>query len=539
MLYLLKVISIIFMMSTFSIMALPAALADPAPANPLPFPPDNLPIFTDNTLLNKDVGLNALVRLEREDGYSCTGVAFRTNNDPTAPAYLLSAGHCYALLEHETIVNASPVKGTRIKALFNRFHDAPANERFAIAIKRTTYATMRGQDISILELNTTQGELAKRNILLPSIASSLPTQGLTISTYGNRSDQPLMKALNCKLIAPVHLNEGVWAWWNVLSAECKHATSIAPGASGSPVYQQGTAAEFFGILTTANLNKPNLSCNENNPCELTKTGARSQKNGVYFMNVSALKHCFTPQGKFQLSLKHCPLPKHVSSYTSLQRVSDPSISYEEQALFATQSRFPNPHYQQARARYVYKGTTAVKSYHMELLKPENVTTQEAYRYKLTALVDFNPTDPNGYSEPTRAAQLTLNYPSAAGTYITTVIPERNFNLNHLNPLALYTHVFEIVYSNPLKINTVKVVQEYGYRALKPTEIRGNATQVNSIYALAYQIGSNPNCADFSRYTLNTDLKTVNMSLIPKGSKVCLSLVDRALNGSEPFVYTRP
>lgn len=537
--FLYKPKSSFFSLGLILILGTNPSVADPVPVNPLPSPPDSIPSFNDNTLLNKDVGLNALVRLERDDGYFCTGVAFRTNNDPAAPAYVLSAGHCYALLENETIVNQTLASGKGIKAFFNRFHDASTSERFSVAVKRVAYATMRGQDISILELNATQGELANRKILLPKLASSLPALEVPISTYGIRYDQPLMKALNCTLKTPVNLNEGNWVWWNVSSANCTRADLISAGASGSPVYQQGTASEFFGILNTANLNPPNLGCYENNPCELQKTQAVSKANGVYFMNVSVLRHCFNNQGQFQLSLKACPLPKQVSNYTTLQRVSDPSVPNEELLLFFSQSRFPNPRYKNPLARYVYKGTTATTNYHMELVKPENVPNREAYRYKLTALADFNPSDPAGYSEPTRAASFSLNYPSKAGTYIGSVIPNKNYNLNRLNPLAVYTHVFEIVYQNPLKIKAAKIVQGQDSKVLKVTEVSGDTKLINSIYGLAYQIGTNPDCSDFSRYSLDTDQRAIVLSLIPAGSKVCLSLVDRALNGSEPYVFKRP
>lgn len=512
----------------------------PALASSLPQPPTNVPSFADDTLIDKNAGFNAIVRLERADGGVCSGVAIRTNDNPNSPAFVVSAGHCYGLTYGEVVTNQVLKGDKKTVANFKKFHDAGDTESFTINVKKASYATMRGHDISIFELNTTQGKLAARGILLPKLASSLPSAGLNITTYGSRADNPLVRAINCTLKNRVNLSEGRWLWWDVLRTDCAKTDLITGGASGSPVYLQGTASELFGILNTVN-NFPsvNVLCSENNPCELKPPRAISRLKSVYVMEAHLLRHCFTPAGEFNYKLKLCPLPKQLAGYTELKRKT-PTLPEEEKKLFNQQLRYPNPAH--AQTPYVYKATSATKAYQAQLLKPAKLSS-EAYRYKLTPLANFNPTDPSGYSEPTRKARIEFPYPSTEGSYILSVIPVKNYNLERLNPLALYTDIFEVVHKNPVKLKKVTVTgtEVASLKKVVINKLEGDKVLINSLVFLAYKIGpkASTNCADFKKYTLVDYVDETYLEPINSGDKLCLSIVDRALNASEPYEYLQP
>lgn len=512
-----------------------------AQAAPLPQPPDTVPNFVDDTLLNKDIGLNALVRLERVDGNVCTGIAIRTNENPNSPAFVVSAGHCHWLLYGEVVTDLIPKGSKKIKALFNQFHDATAAEKFTINVKKISYASMRGHDLAIFELDTTQGQLAAKNILLPKLGSSIPT-GLSVTTYGSRAHDPLMRAVNCTLEDRVNLNEGKWLWWDVLRAECPNAELISGGASGSPVYIQGRANELFGILNTINpMPIKNILCSDNNPCELKQPRPISRLKSVYLMDVHKLKYCFNANGSFNHQLKYCPLPKKLGRYTAFKRLPDPSITISEQIFFDQQSRYPNPSHSQTN--YIFRSTLATQAYQMQLVKPAN-SVIEAYRYKLTPLANFDPYDPSSYSEPTKALSFSLPYPHTAGTYIASVVPAKNFNTIRLNPLALYTDIFEIVYKNPLKIEKLTLAPSTAnFKKITIDKISGNQMLANSLQFLGFHIGkkAETSCFDFKKYiqTAYTNPMKVELGPVQSGDKLCLVLVDRALNASEPYEYIRP
>lgn len=509
----------------------------------LPHPPDTVPHFIDDTLLDKDVGFNALVRLERTDGYTCTGVAIRTNENANSPAYVISTGHCHWLLYHEVVTDLIPKGSKKLKAHFNPFHDASASEQFKVNVKRINYASMRGHDLAILELNATQGQLAARKILLPKLATTVP-QGLSVSTYGIRASDPFIRAVNCTLTNRVNLNEGKWLWWDALQADCPRADLISGGASGSPVYLQGTAKELFGILNTINPEPvKNILCSENNPCELKSPKPVSRLKGVYLMDVHELGHCFTASGQFNRQLKRCPLPKKLAVYTSFKRIPDPTIDSVDQRWFDQQARYPNPAHQQTN--YIFQSTLATKSYQMHLVKPDTAAA-EAYRYKLSPLASFDSYDASGYSEATRSPTLSLSYPTEVGTYIASLIPVKNYNQDRLNPLDLYVDIFEIVYKNSLKIAKITITNSFPSSNVKKVtinKITGNELLANSIQFLGYQLGSKAttNCANFKNYTqvyYSHPMETT-VGAIKSGDKLCLILVDRALNATQPYEYIHP
>ena len=83
----------------------------------------------------------------------------------SAPAYVLTAGHCYvslsgAVAEADQVIVDEPALG---RVRFMRFSDAKSY--IEVRTKRWVYATLKGVDIAILELDATFGELEKQGVI--------------------------------------------------------------------------------------------------------------------------------------------------------------------------------------------------------------------------------------------------------------------------------------------------------------------------------------------------------------------------------------
>lgn len=105
----------------------------------------------------------AIGRVEVEGGMTCSGTLIDTREPGTVsnPAYVLTSGHCThpEIGNNEVIVN-QPAKG---RVTFNYFFDTQPHSR-SYAVGRIGWSTLRGQDISIVELATSLEQLISDGI---------------------------------------------------------------------------------------------------------------------------------------------------------------------------------------------------------------------------------------------------------------------------------------------------------------------------------------------------------------------------------------
>src|SRR5262245_13792912 len=118
-------------------------------------------------LLENGEGQNARFRgIGRlADAMSCTAFLVDNGGGADAPAYVLSNGHCASdwagsASSVRVEVDRAPTSGATMR--FDYFVDTPATP---VAVKRIAFATMKGVDLSVVELATTRGELDARGIL--------------------------------------------------------------------------------------------------------------------------------------------------------------------------------------------------------------------------------------------------------------------------------------------------------------------------------------------------------------------------------------
>ncbi len=242
----------------------------------------------------------------------CTGFLFATGVHPTAPAYVLTNGHCQGSFnklptDREIIVNRS----SKTKFVLNYFHDSKP-DRLTIRVKRMVYGTMKNNDIAILELTKTQRELTTAGIIPLKIAPRPPTVGepLTIvgvPSEGVKDELNFLHATTCKTGELANVKEDIYNW----KRSIRHRCSIVGGMSGSPMISL-TTHRVVGIINTGvndNADKQ-LPCSLNRPCEVSKNGAVqifSQEN--YGQLVDRIPSCFDQRGRFNLHQSTCKLER--------------------------------------------------------------------------------------------------------------------------------------------------------------------------------------------------------------------------------------
>ncbi len=242
----------------------------------------------------------------------CTGFLISTGLHPTAPAYVLTNGHCQGSPSklpdnREIIVNRS----TKTKFIVNYFHDFKP-ERLTIRVKRLVYGTMRNNDIAILELTKTQQELTKAGITPLQIATKPPKFGeaLTIvgvPSEGIKDELNFLHVTTCKVGGMANVKEDVYNW----KRSIRHHCSIVGGMSGSPMISLKTNRVVGIINTGVNDNAAKQSpCSINRPCEVSENGSVQtfpQEN--YGQLVHRIPSCFDRQGIFNLRQSTCQLER--------------------------------------------------------------------------------------------------------------------------------------------------------------------------------------------------------------------------------------
>jgi hypothetical protein len=242
----------------------------------------------------------------------CTGFLISTGTNPNAPAYVLTNGHCQGSFnklptDREIIVNRS----SKTKFIVNYFHDFKP-DRLTIRVKRMVYGTMKNNDIAILELTKTQGELANLGITPLQIAPKPPTLGepliiVGVPSEGIKDELNFLHATTCQTGELANVKEDIYNW----KKSIRHHCSIVGGMSGSPMISIKTK-QVVGIINTGvNDNAAKQpQCSLNRPCEIVKNGffqTFPQEN--YGQLVDRIPTCFDRRGIFNLKQSSCQLER--------------------------------------------------------------------------------------------------------------------------------------------------------------------------------------------------------------------------------------
>ena len=185
-------------------------------------------------------------------GATCTAVFIRPSGDDPpgdAPAYVLTNGHCVGFLAANEVILGGETGAT---VTFAFFHDA-TDRQVRVAARRVAHATMKGQDLAVVELGVGYRELVDQGIRPWGLAGYVPAPGLNepVVVVGAplQSDPSLsfLRLAACRAggRAPVVL-ERQWHWFDLDRNGC---ADIAGGSSGSPVLSREARARSWGSST--------------------------------------------------------------------------------------------------------------------------------------------------------------------------------------------------------------------------------------------------------------------------------------------------
>lgn len=240
---------------------------------------------------------------------TCTASFIHTSDKADAPAYLLTNGHCaFDPLEPDSgnrIVLNADVPDTPYTAEFNYFHDT-LDQTIQVRIVRITYATMKGQDIAILQTDQTVSELESRHLTPLRISPVAPEKDQAVTVAGIPINRGALILSRCSTGSTTDVIENYWHWSGLTSNNC---TGISSGSSGGPVFDLQQPAHIVGITNTSNIGAVGDTCYAGNPCKIDESGVGIDRNTNYQVPTTYLSACFDPSGTFNLYATGCQLPK--------------------------------------------------------------------------------------------------------------------------------------------------------------------------------------------------------------------------------------
>lgn len=247
-------------------------------------------------LLENDGGANdALTGVGRltGQGSDCTAFLVDTGADE-APAFALTNGHCVGLFDNRSVIVDGPGGGT---VAFNRFVDTDDVE---VGIASVRWATMRGVDLAVLQLDTTLGDLRDQEVaayvLRPFAPEATGIRIVGVPVTGVDPDEYYVRASDCAAGHTTRLLEFTWLWDAAQANDCD---AIVGGNSGSPVFDPD--GDVVGIVNTTTVAaSPGGECYLGHPCEVTAAGAAMATATSYAMPVDGVAACFTAGGTFEL-----------------------------------------------------------------------------------------------------------------------------------------------------------------------------------------------------------------------------------------------
>lgn len=238
-------------------------------------------------------------------GSQCTATLIETGVD-TAPAYMLTNGHCVGLdtaSANQTVVDA---EGMGEAAFFN-VSGAAESDIVRVPAERVEYATMRARDIAVVRLASTLGELRAAGAVPLPINGAAATDGaevvnIAVPTQNVDPDAWVLRKGGCVLSESFDVIEWRWLWTD---APVSHCASVLGGSSGSPLIADG---EIVSIINTTTLGVNPASggfCYLGKPCAVSAAGVNFVPGESYGVDVTGVENCFVA-GVFTLD-GGCPL----------------------------------------------------------------------------------------------------------------------------------------------------------------------------------------------------------------------------------------
>ncbi|MGK3987082.1 serine protease [Sorangium sp. So ce136] len=259
---------------------------------------------------------------------ACTAFLIDPAGRPEAPAHVLTNAHCthaWAELTSANAVHVDTAAAPELQMIFNYFSDT-VDAQVAVPAKTIRYATMKGTDLAVVELDATIGALRERGVVALGLAPSAPAPGARVSVVGApQLEVEFLRRARCSDEGTFDIVEHGWHWFGAHRNRC---ADIANGSSGSPVLDD--AQRVYAVVNTTTLGSPpDGDCFLGRPCEVDAPPGVSAEGASYAVDVTSVSGCFAADGRFALDLEGCPLDAgralDVLTYPSpRERPSDPA-----------------------------------------------------------------------------------------------------------------------------------------------------------------------------------------------------------------------
>lgn len=273
----------------------------PSPAASLPLPGDVVPGGPSMPLADASADVRAAYAGAGllDYGPTCTAALIRPPGagvPATTPAYVLTNGHCVDIFDGTTVLRDIPVEAGRGEVAFGARPDGTPEHQVPLSSIR--WASMKGTDLAILELDTTlQGLLAAG---VPAYPVGAPVaEGATVVVVGGPAPIDAggraLRLGACTMGRSVDLYEWRWAWFDFPANDC---ADVRPGSSGSPVFDPATG-RMVGLISTTTRDSAGVpDCALGRPCEMRPGGPVSREHTSYGPALGILAGCFDRDGVF-------------------------------------------------------------------------------------------------------------------------------------------------------------------------------------------------------------------------------------------------
>ena len=240
--------------------------------------------------LPHELGASPFTGVARYEGLAtCTAVfvdtTARVNKPLLAPAYVLTAGHCVASLGPNEVLIDRAADG---RVVFNYFFDSP-HRQLPVRVVRVAYATMKGRDLAVLELDALHGDLRRQLIRpLPVSLYSRVTVGdpIVVVSVPRRSSpsEDYLRLAKCRIegVGRVEV-EGSSQPYDAPFNKCR---DVLASSAGSPVIS--FAGRVIGTVGTTIIGD-------------------SPPDTSYFSPVAGVTDCFDALGRFSVTEPGCQL----------------------------------------------------------------------------------------------------------------------------------------------------------------------------------------------------------------------------------------
>lgn len=254
---------------------------------------------------------NGVGLLETKAEGFCTAFFLDTNGDDKAPAYAVTNGHCY---DGSSFPNPGEIlinRPSNVVFKLNYFKDEKTRVR-PIRVRRVAYATMKGTDITVLELTTPFQQLVKEGftpLKIDEVPAPVgePVEVIGIPMRGVQASRSFLHRAACEIGQSANVREDIYQWDKSIRNRC----SVVGGMSGSPI----VSLKSNRVVAIANTGVDDAAmkqpeCSMNRPCEVLgdgKVATFPQEN--YAQRVNDIPSCFDRKGIFNLNLPSCRLEK--------------------------------------------------------------------------------------------------------------------------------------------------------------------------------------------------------------------------------------